>query len=77
MLLIVENTTPKAPTIAIEIRAITKLLFRAKKPTKYNEPQFKVEKLEEIWKGKELNKVRHLHNNQNHSAIFFSNLHHR
>ena len=40
------------------------LLYRAKKPFHFNEPEHKVESLKEIWKGKELNKIRHSHYNE-------------
>ena len=37
------------------------LLKDAKLPNKFNEPESKVESIEEIWNGKELNKVRKIH----------------
>ena len=37
------------------------LLNQAKKPKNFNEPEHKVETLKQIWKGKELNKVRKEH----------------
>ena len=40
------------------------LLFNAKKPMSFNEPEHKVESLKEIWTGNELNKVRRSHYNQ-------------
>ena len=40
------------------------LLFNAKKPMNFNEPEHKVESLKEIWTGNELNKVRRSHYNQ-------------
>jgi len=40
------------------------LLFQAKRPINFNEPQHKTEQLEEIWMGEELNKVRRFHSIQ-------------
>lgn len=37
------------------------LLKNAKKQNVYNEPELKIQKLDEIWNGKELNKIRNLH----------------
>ena len=37
------------------------LLNQAKRPTNFNEPEHKVETLKQIWKGKELNKIRKEH----------------
>ena len=49
------------------INNLIKLIKIAKKPKKFNEPEHKVQSLKEIWLGKELNKVRgfHLNNNVN------------
>ena len=44
-------------------------LHQAEKPINFNEPEHKIEKLKEIWLGKELNKVRRLHNSQKVDAV--------
>ena len=40
------------------------LLKNAKKPHNFNEPKHKVENLQQLWKGQELEKVRNLHLNE-------------
>tara|TARA_B100000963_G_scaffold358210_1_gene382269 strand:- start:7079 stop:8431 length:1353 start_codon:yes stop_codon:yes gene_type:complete len=41
------------------------LLKEAKIPNKFNEPDTKVQNIEEIWNGEELNRVRKIHRNNN------------
>ena len=45
------------------------LLKNAKKLKNFNEPNNKIENLEEIWKGKELNKVRIMHEDQKIDSV--------
>ncbi len=45
------------------------LLKNAKYPSNFNEPLQKVETLNEIWTGKEINKIRNLHKQKDLDSI--------
>ena len=45
------------------------LMPNAKLPTKFNEPKKSIDKIENIWKGKELNTVRNAHENDKVNSV--------